>query len=114
MLIVRPRVVGEKTEALVDVAKREHVYVTDGPSLHVDEIDIRLPEAAQLDELPPALELSTSAVQYSSASTFEGGVLRYRRRYALKNFVVPREALPELNAAWAKILGDERASAVFR
>jgi transglutaminase-like putative cysteine protease len=114
MMLVRPRVLGQKTETLVDLAKREQMYVTDGPSLHVDEIDIKLPAARRVDELPAKIELTTPAVQYASASTFADGVLQYRRRYALKTFFVPLDALPELNNAWTKILGDERASAVFR
>jgi hypothetical protein len=107
MLLVRPRVLGEKSEALVD-AKRTYAYVTDGPSLHVDEIDIRMPATTKLDELPEHVEAKTPNVQYSSASTFENGVLHYRRRYAQSADV------PELNKASSQILADERASAVFR
>lgn len=114
MLLIRPRVVGQKPEAIVDAAKRESMYITDGPSLHIDEIDIQLPPAIQVDELPAKVDLSVPALQYTSASTFENGILRYRRRFAVKTFFVPRESLPELNKAWAQILGDERASAVFR
>lgn len=114
MMLVRPRVVGAKTETLVDAAARKSLYVTEGPSLHVDEIDIKVPETLKADELPAKVELASPALQYTSASTFEGGVLRYRRTYALKTFFVANDALPELNKAWTKILGDERASAVFK
>ncbi|HYH10198.1 MAG TPA: DUF3857 domain-containing protein [Thermoanaerobaculia bacterium] len=114
MLLVRPRVVGQKTETLVDTAGRTSLYVTDGPSLHVDEIDIKLPATVTMDELPAKVELTLPALQYTSASTFEDGLLRYRRKYALKTFFVPHDALPELNRAWTKILADERASAVFK
>lgn len=114
MLLVRPRVVGQKTETLVETAGRTSMYVTEGPSLHVDEIDIKLPSTMSVDELPAKVELASPALQYTSASSFENGVLKYRRRYALNTFFVAKDALPELNKAWTKILGDERASAVFK
>jgi hypothetical protein len=114
LLLIRPRVVGEKTESLIDLKKRSMLYVTEGPSLHVDEIDIKLPPTRTLDELPPNVDVKTPVLQYASGSKFEGGVLQYRRRYALQKFHVAREELPELNKAWTQILGDERASAVFK
>lgn len=114
MLLVRPRVLGQKGETVVDATKRSYAYMTDGPSLHVDDMEIRLPAGATLDELPAKAEITAPAVNYSSASTFENGVLRYRRRYEVTAFEVAREALPDLNRATTKIAADERASAVFR
>ncbi|MFL6248567.1 MAG: DUF3857 domain-containing transglutaminase family protein [Thermoanaerobaculia bacterium] len=113
MMLVRPRVLGQKAEPLVDL-KRTYPYVTEGPSLHSDEIEIRMPPAVKLDELPAKVEIKTPVVQYASASTFADGVLRYKRRYSLHAYTVPLESLAELNGAWKQILGDERASAVFK
>lgn len=113
MMLVRPRVLGQKAETLVD-PKRTYPYVTDGPSLHSDEIEIRMPPTVKLDELPAKVEIKTPVVQYASASTFADGVLRYQRRYSLHAYTVPTESLAELNGAWKQILGDERASAVFK
>jgi hypothetical protein len=113
LLLVRPRVLGQKSEALL-AADRTYAYVTDGPSLHIDEIEIRMPPSMKLDELPAKVEAATPHVQYSSSSTFENGALRYKRRYAQSAYVLPVEAIAELNRASAKILADERASAVFR
>jgi len=114
MLLVRPRVIGQKGETIVDADKRTYPYVTDGPSLHVDDTEIRLPEAATLDELPAKIEIQAPAVKYSSAATFEGGVLRYKRRYEVTAFEVAKAGLAELNRASSKIAADERASAVFK
>lgn len=113
MMLVRPRVLGQKAETIVEM-KRTYPYVTEGPSLHSDEVDIRMPPSAKLDELPAKVDIKTPVVQYASASTFTDGVLRYRRRYTLHAFTIPRESLAEINGAWKKILGDERASAVFK
>jgi transglutaminase-like putative cysteine protease len=113
LFIVRPRVIGAKADRLLD-AKRVYAYETDGPSLHTDEVEIRIPASMKLDELPAKVDIKTPVVQYNSASTFADGVLHYRRRYALQTFSVQRESFAELNGAWKQILGDERASAVFK
>ncbi len=113
MMLVRPRVLGQKAETLVDM-KRTYPYVTEGPSLHSDEVEIKMPPTVKLDELPAKVEIKTPVVQYASGSTFEDGVLRYKRQYSLHAFTIPRESLAELNGAWKQILGDERASAVFK
>jgi hypothetical protein len=114
MMLVRPRVIGQKAETLVDLKDRSYPYVTEGPSLHRDEVEIRMPPTVKLDELPAKVEIKTPMVQYASASTFADGVLRYQRRYSLHAYTIPRESLAELNGAWKQILGDERASAVFK
>jgi hypothetical protein len=113
LFIIRPRVIGQKADKLID-AKRVYAYETDGPSLHTDEVEIRIPPTMKLDELPAKVDIKTPVIQYNSASTFADGVLHYSRRYALQTFSIPRESFTELNAAWKQILGDERASAVFK
>jgi hypothetical protein len=60
------------------------------------------------------VETKTPHVQYSSASTFEAGVLRYTRRYALSAYEVAADAVAELNKTANAIRADERASAVFK
>lgn len=114
MILIRPRVIGAKGENLIDMKERRYSYVTDGVSLHTDEVDIALPSGIRLDELPKPLALSTPHIEYKSSSGFENGVLRYRRRYAMRTLSVTKDAIPELNAAFAKIAADERASAVFK
>jgi transglutaminase-like putative cysteine protease len=113
MLLVRPRVVGAKGESPVDTARR-YPYETDGVSLHTDDIEIAMPAGATLDELPKPVRITTPHLEYTSESTFENGVLRYRRRYAMKTLSVPPAEVAALNEASAKIAADERASAVFK
>ena len=114
MILVRPRVLGAKGENTIATAERKYGYVTEGPSLHTDEVEIAVPPAVALDELPKAVTVTTPHVQYASSSTFDQGVLRYTRSYAMKSWSVEREAIPALNDAFAKIAADERASAVFK
>jgi len=114
MILVRPRVLGAKGGVAVATADRKQGYVTEGPSLQTDEVEITVPATLKLDELPHGVELTTPHVRYTSASSFDKGVLRYRRNYAMKVYAVERDAIPALNAAFAKIGADERASAVFK
>ncbi len=114
MILIRPRVLGVKGESTVAMAERKHAYVTDGPSLQTDDVEIAIPPAVTLDELPKPVTVTSPHVQYTSSSTFAGGVLRYSRKYAMKSWSVERDAIPTLNEAFAKIAADERASAVFK
>ena len=114
MVLLRPRLVGRKPDTIVDMKERTYGYVTDGPSVQTDDVEIALASPLQVDELPPAVNVTTPAVQYASRSEFKDGVLRYTRKYALQTFFVPREKLAELNQAFSKILADERASAVLK
>ncbi|HKR62475.1 MAG TPA: DUF3857 and transglutaminase domain-containing protein [Thermoanaerobaculia bacterium] len=114
MLLVRPRVLGSKPEAALDLSERKQDYVTEGPSQQIDDVEITLPNGLTADELPPPRKLDTPAIAYSSESTFDKGTLRYKRKYELKQYVITREKLPELNKTFAEILADERTSAVFK
>ncbi|HEX6095534.1 MAG TPA: DUF3857 and transglutaminase domain-containing protein [Thermoanaerobaculia bacterium] len=114
MILVRPRVLGAKGESTVPAAGRQHAYVTEGPSLQTDDVEIAIPAVVKLDELPKPVTVTTPHVQYTSNSTFEQGVLRYTRKYAMKTWSVERDGIASLNEAFAKIAADERASAVFK
>lgn len=114
MILIRPRVVGTKAEKTIVMAERKLDYVTEGPSLHTDDVEIVLPPGMMLDELPKPVTVSNPMVQYASSSAFEKGVLRYKRRYTMQTHVVGLASLPALNDAFAKIAADERASAVFK
>jgi hypothetical protein len=114
MVLVRPRVLGVKGETTVAMAERKHGYVTDGPSVQTDEVEIKVPATVALDELPKPVTVTGPYVQYASSSTFEKGVLRYTRKYSMKAYAVEKDGIPLLNEAFAKIAADERASAVFK
>lgn len=113
LTLLRPRVLGEKADAQIDLATRKQVYVTDGPSLQTDDVEIAIPPELHLDELPPAATISIVPLAYSSHTKFENGVLHYQREMTTRTFTVPVASLPELNRAFAKISSDERSTAVF-
>ncbi len=114
LVLLRPRVLGAKAEGVLDLKERKHGYRTDGPSFQVDEIEIAAPPSLALDELPEKTKVSVPAFTYDSETTFDAGVLRYKRQLRMKEFDVPLSGLAELNKAFSAILADERSSAVFK
>lgn len=114
MVLIRPRVLGQKAEQQVALADRQYGYVTEGPSVQTDDIEIAVPDPLTMDELPSPVDVKTPSVQYTSKSEFKDGMLRYKRQYALQTWFVGRDALPELNKVFARVLSDERASAIFK
>lgn len=114
LMLVRPRVLGQKAERVLDLKERAHGYETEGPSLQSDDIQITIPSELDVDELPAPTKLSTPILTYVSEATFKENALHYRREYRVKDFDVPLAGLPELNKAFSSILADERSSAVFK
>jgi hypothetical protein len=114
LLLVRPRVIGRVVESLLDLKDRIYPFDTGGPSVDLSEIDVTLPPGYTVDELPPPIRFADAGLSYNSASTLDGDTLRYRREYRVERFTIPVEELPKVNAAFARILADERASAVLK
>jgi hypothetical protein len=114
LVLVRPRVLGQKAETVLDLKERTHGYRTDGPSLQVDDVEIATPATLALDELPEPASVSGPAFTYASETKFDGGLLRYKRQYRVQAYDVPLAGLAELNKSFAAILADERSSAVFK
>ena len=114
LTLVRPRVLGAKAEGVLDLKERKHGYRTEGPSYQVDEIEIAAPPSLAVDELPEKTKVAVPAFTYDSETSFDAGVLRYKRQLRMKELDVPLSGLAELNKAFSAILADERASAVFK
>jgi transglutaminase-like putative cysteine protease len=113
MVLLRPRVIGRKAEPVLDLKERKFGYVTSGPTLEVDQVEITVPAGLLAEELPEPRTVSTPALAYTSHSNFKDGVLSYRREYKVNSFLVPREGLKALNDAYTRILADERGNAVL-
>ncbi|HEX9459036.1 MAG TPA: DUF3857 and transglutaminase domain-containing protein [Thermoanaerobaculia bacterium] len=114
LLLVRPRVLGEKAETVIDLKERAYDYETDGPSLQTDDIAIALPEGVTVDELPSAVNVNASGFRYGSETRVEKNVLHYHREYRVERFSVPRAELAEVNRVFTTIMADERNSAVLK
>jgi hypothetical protein len=114
LLLVRPRVLGEKAETVIDLKERAYDYETEGPSLQVDDVEIALPAGVTVDELPAAVKVNAAGFRYGSETKVEKNVLHYRREYRVERFSVPRAELAEVNRVFTAIMADERSSAVLK
>jgi hypothetical protein len=115
LLLVRPRVVGEKGMDLLEEEKERKYPVDFGSTAsQSDIIEIMLPTGYQVDELPPPVQLDTGFASYNSEIEVKGNVLTYKRNYTVRKVLVPTEHLPELKEFFRQIAADERNQAVFK
>jgi hypothetical protein len=119
LLIVPPRVVGDKyTGALdlftIDGKPRQYAIEFDEATLQTDQFDITLPAGYVADGLPKPVNASCDYATYRSNTTLANGVLRYQRTFEIKDVIVPKDKLPEIRAFLQQIAADQTAAAVLK
>ncbi len=114
LLLVRPRVVGIKSSGLLETKEpRKFPVEFEGPSLDSDTFEITLPAGYQVDDLPPPVEVDYGFASYHSESEVKGNVLRYTRKFEVKDPSVPLAKVEELKKLYRIIASDERNTAVL-
>jgi hypothetical protein len=115
LLLVRPRVLGEKSSDILEKKEpREYPVEFEGPRRDTDEIEITVPEGYQLDELPPPADAEFSFGSYHSKTVADGNVIRYTRTLELKELSVPVSHVEDLKKFYRVIASDERNTAVLK
>ena len=114
LLLVRPRVVGEKLGALDMTKPRHYSYEFDAPTLQTDLFEFDLPDGYKIDELPDAAKANFAFGEYSSKIEHEGSQLKYSREYKINAVTVPAEKINDLNKFFHQINQDERNMAVLK
>ncbi len=114
LLLVRPRVLGQKAIDLLEEKERKYPVEFASTSTQSDIVEITLPAGYRVDELPPPVDLVNDFVEYHSQTEVEGNTLRYRRNYVIKDVQVPTEWLAELKEFFRQVAADERNQAVFQ
>lgn len=114
MIILRPRVMGEKGSAILSGKERKYPVEFRDATLQTDEFDFTLPAGYAAEDLPAPVKVDSEFVAYQSEVKVDGGVLRYKRSYQIKNVIVPTLKLPELKAALGQIASDERSSIILK
>jgi hypothetical protein len=114
LLLVRPRVVGIKSSPLLETKEpRKFPVEFGGPSLDSDTFEITLPAGYHVDDLPPPVKVDYGFASYQSESEVKGNVLRYTRKFEVKDPSVPLAKVEELKKLYRIIAGDERNTAVL-
>lgn len=115
LLIVRPRVIGQKSSDILERKEpRKYPVEFDGPQKDVDVYEITLPAGYVVDDLPPPSDVEYSFASYHSKTELQGNVLRYTRTYEIKELSVPTSKLNDLKTLYRIIASDERNTAVLK
>jgi transglutaminase-like putative cysteine protease len=114
LLIVRPRVIGEKGSSILSGKPRKYPIEFTEATLQSDLFDITLPAGYVVDELPQSVEVKCDYATYKSNVEVKDNVLHYKRIYEIKGVVVPTEKLPEVRDFFHQVAAAEKSSAVLR
>src|SRR5207248_10727780 len=97
MLLVRPRILGEKASALLETKEpRQFPIEFQGPVLDTDDFEITLPAGYVVDDIPPAVDADFGFASYHSRTEVKGNVLAYKRSFEIKQLSVPVSRAQEL------------------
>jgi hypothetical protein len=115
LLMLRPRVVGNKSSALLETKEpRKYPVEFEGPTRDADTFEITLPPGYEVDDLPPPVDADYGFASYHSKTEVSGHVLRYTRTYEVKELSVPLSKVDDLKKLYRIIASDERNTAVLK
>ena len=115
LLLVRPRVVGNKSSDLLETKEpRQYPVVFDGPSQDTDTFEITIPAGYEVDDLPQPVNAEYGFASYHSKAEVSGNVLLYTRTFEVKDPSVPLSKLDDLKMLYRIIASDERNTAVLK
>jgi hypothetical protein len=115
MLLVRPRVLGSKTSAVLETKEaRQFPVELEAPVKDTDSFEITLPAGYEIDELPPPVDADFGFASYHSRTEAKGNAIAYTRTFEIKQLSVPVAKAEELKKFYRIIAGDERSTAVVK
>jgi hypothetical protein len=115
LLLVRPRVVGNKSSDLLETKEpRQYPVVFQGPSQDTDTFEITMPAGYEVDDLPQPVSAEYEFASYHSKAEVSGNVLRYTRTFEIKDPSVPLSKVNDLKMLYRIIASDERNTAVLK
>jgi hypothetical protein len=116
MMIVRPRILGDKRERLEtnDNRPRRYPIEFDGASEQRDEFTIELADGCLVEGLPPAADLDSGFAVYKSRTEEKGRTVVYRREYRLLQPVLPPARFEEAVKFFRAMDADQRQSVLLK
>jgi hypothetical protein len=115
MMIVRPRVVGDKREKLEtnDNTPRRYPIDFDSTSEQRDEFTIELAEGCRVEGLPPASDIDAGFAVYRARTEESGRAVVYRRKYRLLQPMLPASRYEEAVRFFRAMDADQRQSVLL-
>jgi hypothetical protein len=114
LLIIRPRVLGEKGSNILAGQERKYPIEFPEATRQDDIFDFTLPEGYAVDELPEPVQAECEYGKYQSRVEVSGKTFEYKRTYEINSIVVPTSKLPEMRDFFREIAADERSSIVLK
>ena len=115
LVLVRPRVFGTKSSALLETKDpRKFAVEFPAPSLDSDVFQITLPTGYEVSDLPPPVDVDYDFASYHSKTEASGNTLTYTRRLEVKELTVPLAEMATLKKFYRIIASDERNTAVLQ
>ncbi|HUK29612.1 MAG TPA: DUF3857 and transglutaminase domain-containing protein [Candidatus Acidoferrum sp.] len=115
LLVIRPRVLGEKSS---DVAEgddpRKLPVEYEDTSMQTDDFEITLPPGYTVDDLPRPTKAETEFASYISQTQVTGNKIHYTRTYQVKKIIVPLDQIEALRKFNRQISSDEHANVVLK
>lgn len=113
LLLVRPRVLGDKSIA-IEWKDRKYPVELDAPTYETDTYEIQLPDGYAVDDTPEPAQIDVGFATYKSRIEVAGSTVRYHREYVVKDPQIPVEKLADLKRLEQEIGRDEYASVVLK
>lgn len=115
MLLVRPRVIGVKAQAILETKEpRQYPIEFESPVLDIDRFEITLPAGYVVDDVPPPVDADFGFAAYHSKTEVKGNVLAYSRSFEIKELSVPVNRAQDLKKFYRIIASDERNTAILK
>ncbi len=114
LMLVRPRVMGEKSFDLDHRKPRKYPVVFDGTSKETDVYEIELPPGYAVDDIPGPTTIDVGFASYQSKIEVSGSKLRYSREYTRRDVQIGPERMADLRKFEGAIGADEMAAVVLK
>ena len=115
LLLVRPRVLGVKSSAILETKDpRKFAVEFEGPSRDTDTFEIAIPAGYVVDDIPPPTDADYSFASYHAKTEVKGNLIHYSRTLEVKELSVPVAHADDLKKFYRLIAGDERNTVVLK
>jgi transglutaminase-like putative cysteine protease len=114
LLLVRPRVIGEKNSEVLEKETRTQPFEFAALTRETDEFEWSLPAEYHPDSLPRPVHITFPFGEYQSVVQTGERSLRYTRSYEIKDVNVRGESLQDLKKFFRQIGAEERNMVILK
>ncbi|HTT22778.1 MAG TPA: hypothetical protein VMG82_27865 [Candidatus Sulfotelmatobacter sp.] len=113
LMLLRPRVIGEKSLTL-DRKPRHFPFQFEDTSRETDVYEFELPKEYGVDDLPEPVNVDMGFAAYHSKFEVAGNKLRYSREFIRRQVLIEPQRIEELRKMQGIIGADENANVVLK